>query len=581
MPQAPPLLQRPTYRARLVTPILAVIALVLGVVSSAGAAVAVDDPVKEGPFYDVPWDVTVVDNGDGTATFQRTGPTPEEPVWIVMGPDWTIASPLYGFQSVREELTTEPLTLPLNLGTTHWIATMRIGSYSQTMYRGVLPVPFDESTTFQSGPFIGTLTEVAVTPGPNQTLTFALGGRNANQMYLVRGATLAEARERPDIAKDNFLTLSLNPKTVPLDESNRCWAIHAGIDFFWENAGGDGVFRLYEGCMIVPPLGVQPTGRLMGINRYDTSARISADLYPEPSADFGGTVFVANGLNFPDALAAGPAVASVRGSLLLVPPTGGLPAPVRTEILRLQPDEIVILGATDNVSAVSEEELKAIAPTRRLAGANRYQTSAMLAELVKQPTQRDEPEWGGNVFYEQPSTVIITNGLTFADALAGGAAGGYENAPLLLTHPNRLDPSVRDHIAPPGVEWRRIRQIRVLGSEATVSKAVFDELAALLPPHGTITRYAGRDRYETAQLLNADVFKHSGGEVTLTNGTRFPDALAGAARTLKTGGPIVPIPGTCIAARALPTLEALKPAVRTALGNVDAVSNEALAGQTC
>jgi hypothetical protein len=63
---------------------------------------------------------------------------------------------------------------------------------------------------------------------------------------------------------------------------------------------------------------------IVGADRYETSALLAARLFSAP-AEAG----IATGLNFPDALAAGPWLARMHAPLLLAQPTG-LPAPVQS-----------------------------------------------------------------------------------------------------------------------------------------------------------------------------------------------------------------------------------------------------------
>ena len=83
----------------------------------------------------------------------------------------------------------------------------------------------------------------------------------------------------------------------------------------------------------------QPVERIWGANRFETAAEISKELEPNQR------VFIANGLNFPDALA-GAAVAAADGSaVLLVTPTM-IPDATKSALMDLSPSEIVIHGET-------------------------------------------------------------------------------------------------------------------------------------------------------------------------------------------------------------------------------------------
>lgn len=84
--------------------------------------------------------------------------------------------------------------------------------------------------------------------------------------------------------------------------------------------------------------------RLAGSDRYATAVAVSSGTFATAT-----TVFVATGLNFPDALGGGPVAGGLPGPLLLVPGTS-LPSTVATELSRLDPGTVVILGGTSAVS---------------------------------------------------------------------------------------------------------------------------------------------------------------------------------------------------------------------------------------
>lgn len=93
--------------------------------------------------------------------------------------------------------------------------------------------------------------------------------------------------------------------------------------------------------------------RVSGKDRFATAAAVADRAFPGESA----TGFVATGLNFPDALAGGPAAAASRGPLLLVLPDD-LPAPAAGQLRRLAPHTVAVLGGK---SAVSESTAQAAA----------------------------------------------------------------------------------------------------------------------------------------------------------------------------------------------------------------------------
>lgn len=92
-------------------------------------------------------------------------------------------------------------------------------------------------------------------------------------------------------------------------------------------------------------------------------------------------VYIVTGENFPDALGVGPASALDRGPILMVTKTS-IPAPTKNELSRLSPDRIVVVGGTAVISASIESQLAAWAPVSRIAGANRYETAALVSQAA-------------------------------------------------------------------------------------------------------------------------------------------------------------------------------------------------------
>lgn len=105
---------------------------------------------------------------------------------------------------------------------------------------------------------------------------------------------------------------------------------------------------------VLPALQAYTTGsvtRIAGMDRYQTSAAVSAQTFARSS-----TVFVATGASFPDALGGGPVAGGLPGPLLLVQPTS-VPAAIATELGRLGAERVVIFGGPGAVSAAVATEL--------------------------------------------------------------------------------------------------------------------------------------------------------------------------------------------------------------------------------
>ena len=131
--------------------------------------------------------------------------------------------------------------------------------------------------------------------------------------------------------------------------------------------------------------------------------------------------YVATGENFADALAGGAAGSHNGGPLLLVQ-RDSIPVDTATELGRLKPGRIVLLGGTGSVSSSVEAQLGQYGPVKRIAGSTRYATASMVAQQ----------EFGTLI-----GGVVVATGDAFPDAVAAGAAG----FPILLVPSNGEAPT--------------------------------------------------------------------------------------------------------------------------------------------
>ncbi|MCS5723745.1 cell wall-binding repeat-containing protein [Herbiconiux sp. CPCC 203407] len=101
----------------------------------------------------------------------------------------------------------------------------------------------------------------------------------------------------------------------------------------------------------IPPS--MPATRLAGADRYEQSAAVAGASFPVA----GGTVFVASGQVFPDALSGSAAAIRAKAPVLLVA-ADRIPPAVQTQLSRLKPTRIVVLGGEATVSAAVYESLR-------------------------------------------------------------------------------------------------------------------------------------------------------------------------------------------------------------------------------
>lgn len=238
------------------------------------------------------------------------------------------------------------------------------------------------------------------------------------------------------------------------------------------------------------------TVRYAGSTRFDTAATVGlASLYWEsvhanggsaPAATLGDwSAYLADGLDFPDGLAAGPAAArETNGVVLLTSGSdlgGAASAALRGRFGQLRGvDEKVLeplLSWWNAASSESEVVIRTvgaratdaatgarIGTEASFVGADRYETAALVA------TSGIERGLFINNF-------AIASGEDFPDAVVAGGYAGNIAAPLLLTRTATLSQSTADVIAP------RIDNASltvVFGGEGSVSREVSRQLIAMM-----------------------------------------------------------------------------------------------------
>jgi putative cell wall-binding protein len=168
--------------------------------------------------------------------------------------------------------------------------------------------------------------------------------------------------------------------------------------------------------------------------------------------------------------------------------------------------------------------------TNRIAGVNRYATAVQIAE-TKFPTGAQN--------------AILTSGLNYPDALAGGYLAGLDAAPILLTDPMTLSPETQAAL---GV--LKTKNVIILGGTDAVSAAVETAVGAMTttsPVGGPVvtSRVFGPSRYDTMQVLDQQpaitqvgVYQDKATAI-IAQGLNFADALAASPVSYKNHLPIV------------------------------------------
>ena len=171
------------------------------------------------------------------------------------------------------------------------------------------------------------------------------------------------------------------------------------------------------------------TKRIAGTDRYKTSEMIVESTGKKE-------VGVATGKDFPDALSSGAFLAKKNLPLLLVN------GKTQTSL----PQGLKGLYTFGGKSSVANDFGK------RIAGANRYETSEKIAE-----------ELG------KSDVVVLASGTNFADALAAAPLAKKMNAPIVLVKKDSLSENAKKLV-------KDAKKVYVIGGENTISNKLVDEI---------------------------------------------------------------------------------------------------------
>ncbi|MGO4299192.1 cell wall-binding repeat-containing protein [Leifsonia sp. RAF41] len=294
--------------------------------------------------------------------------------------------------------------------------------------------------------------------------------------------------------------------------------------------------------------------RLTGADRYQAAVAFSQAAFPTGGAP---VVYIASGATFPDALAAAP-VAVKRGGPLLLTTPDALPAPVQTEVERLHPASIVVVGGEVSVTPAVFDQLSDLATTvTRIGGADRYEVSRNLVRSA----------------FTQSSMVYLATGTKFPDALAASAVAGGVGSPVLLVNgaDSYLDEDSVDLL------WNlHPNRIKVAGGPDSVTVRLEDSLQGIAPT----TRNMGMDRFDAAATINYDDITSSP-TIYVATGMTFPDALAGAALAGKGHAALFLARPGCIPQAVVRTAGIMGATSMVLLGGADSLDENVAALRVC
>lgn len=245
--------------------------------------------------------------------------------------------------------------------------------------------------------------------------------------------------------------------------------------------------------------------RISGSDRYQTAIEVGKREFGK--ADY---AIIASGENFADALVGGTLAVQTKSPLYLTK-KDSLPENLLSELKRLDPSEVYLLGGTASITEKVEKELAAELKVTRISGSNREKTAEKVVELRYVINKGTE-----NAFRSDSKlTEFIVNGYNYPDAisaapLVGKLVGKDVFAALYLADNIKYYP-----------------EAYVIGGEETVNGE-------------TENRISGKNRYLTSLAVATEYGKHFEFDtVIVVNGDDYPDALSASGLSGKYNAPIL------------------------------------------
>ena len=222
---------------------------------------------------------------------------------------------------------------------------------------------------------------------------------------------------------------------------------------------------------------------MSGKDRYETSTKISKTGWTSGAKN----VVIVNGneKNMVDGLSATP-FASMKNAPVLLSNNGKLPSSTISELKRLNPTNVYVIGGTTSMpeSVVKGIKNNTKATVTRIGGKTRYETSLAIAKQIDKVADVNK--------------VYISSGTGEVDALSIASVAGRDKAPILLTNVNKVDVNTYNFI-----KSENVKDAYFIGGEKKISNAVIKQVDKIISSNVSKNRVAGQNRKDT----NAAIIK--------------------------------------------------------------------------
>ncbi|MGG7142765.1 cell wall-binding repeat-containing protein [Clostridium nigeriense] len=256
---------------------------------------------------------------------------------------------------------------------------------------------------------------------------------------------------------------------------------------------------------------------IIGKDRYETAVKLSED-----SFESSNSVILVNGLALADGLAITP-LASYLNAPILLSRKDSVPEKTINEIKRIGAENVIIVGGEAVLSNKIYSELNkvGIKNIKRLAGNNRYETSLEIAKYIDSN-------------YYNIEDIVVSNGLTEADAMSIASIAAREKMPIILSNSKELEKSSYNWL-----KNQNLKNAYIIGGETALSNNVLNQVNSITSMDISNNRIGGSNRYETNALVIDKFIEDNLHTVYLSKGLTLVDALAAGTIASTNNGVII------------------------------------------
>lgn len=253
---------------------------------------------------------------------------------------------------------------------------------------------------------------------------------------------------------------------------------------------------------------------LMGADRSDTAVAVSKKSWK----DRANTVVLMNGNDMVAGVSASP-LAAAMDSPILLKFAGRVSDNTLSEIKRLSPSKIVVIGDENSVSSADLDRVKSVtrADIDRISASDIEELSILFADRLKS--------------MHLPKRAYVASEEALVDVLSIASKAGSEKNPIII--------SKKDSISEKSLEWIKdnVDEVYIIGGPDTVSKKVENQIRK---ESISVNRIYGSDRIETNSKVIENLYTDKFSQKAFTTRSDAPiDAITVSVFAQKSDSPII------------------------------------------